>query len=145
MNPTEALDRMKELWERRNPPHLSRSVQTGLQPVEVLWSDHFKAFCAAHGGYPLVYKPLGRLLFEDGWTHALDHKGPKGPPPESEYEARKLRRNYWKVRRRAVRKHIPVVRVALEQVKAVIHQAGDVGINFRSWVANGDTGVYERI
>lgn len=142
MTPEDILDRVRRMWEARNPPFRN---QEWMPQIEVDWQHHFKEFCSVHGGYPLFY--AGRLLFADGWMHALDHRGPTYPPPENDGERRKLQRIYWKLRRNAIKKELPRSRRALEEVTGLLAQAGDIPIRYivRNVDENEDSDTFGRV
>lgn len=129
MNPQDLMDRFREMWERRNGPPI-QGWDGGLPQLEVAWDDYFKDFCDRHGKFPLMFQ--GRLLFEDGWMYsAVDHKGPKWPPPEDERERHRLMRSYWKMRRNAIKRELPGAEALLSQIEELIEYADDVPIKHR--------------
>lgn len=71
----------------------------GDQIIELDWRAYFMGFQAVHGGEPIYYEPLKRLLFRDGWTYALDIRGPEWPPPSDPRQAKELIQEYWRLRR----------------------------------------------
>ncbi len=60
------------------------------------WPAYFHAFEMAHG--PSVDFE-SRLLYEDGWMYAYDHRGPEYPPPEDRAERMRLRKAWINIRR----------------------------------------------
>lgn len=73
--------------------------------VQIDWKATFEAFVEAHGGMPVRHG--GRLLFADGWGHALDYRGPEFPPPdagtpEGAAELARLKYTYQVLKRKAL-------------------------------------------
>jgi hypothetical protein len=66
--------------------------------IRVDWRATFEAFVELHGGLPI--KHAGRLLFADGWGHALDYKGPVFPPPRDKVELARLKLVYQREKRK---------------------------------------------
>lgn len=64
------------------------------------WQESFREFCLAHGD-PVIRD--GKLLFPDGWSHAMDHRGPETAPPAEKEELRKVLFAYWDERRKMAR------------------------------------------
>jgi hypothetical protein len=68
--------------------------------VRLDWKGYFLNFCKAHGE-PIVYNNV--LLFRDGWTYAMDYKGPEYPPPSDHQELDRLVTSYWLSRLRVTK------------------------------------------
>jgi hypothetical protein len=64
-----------------------------LPTIKINWAATWARYKQEHGPNPIVYR--GRLLFEDGYRHAIND--PKGPewPPKDENEKRELQIIYW--------------------------------------------------
>ena len=73
-------------------PH-ERAASAGLA---IDWRACYKAFEAGHGE-PVI--DGGRLVFADGWTHALAYRGPIWPPPKDQNALRALKLVHWRRRR----------------------------------------------
>ena len=85
-------------------------------PVVALdWAETFRDFCAAHrvdgGGF---VQDGDVLLFGDGWSCALDHRGPYFPPPKSVKAMHALLVAYWRRRGQIVRAEAKRAADALE-------------------------------
>lgn len=86
---------------------LARHAARDLRKIGVTidWKATFEAFVERHGGLPV--KHGGRLLFADGWEHALDYRGPEFPPPRDDTDEGKealarLRWQYQVLKRKAL-------------------------------------------
>lgn len=102
--------------EPKAPPVGTPEAPFGRAPVTVLdWAAYFREFCLAHvvrqGGYVL---DGDRLLFGDGWTCALDHRGPYRAPPTDPRALRQLLGRYWRRRLQIVRAEYRKAADALE-------------------------------
>lgn len=106
MTPRRLDLRPPEQKRPRRPRDVTAEGRVGpARPNVVLdWAAHFKDFCQAHrvrgGGWVLDGDVL---LFGDGWSCALDHRGPYFPPPRDPKSLHSLLVAYWRKRAGIVR------------------------------------------
>lgn len=79
------------------------------------WPAYYRKFKEMHGKYPVLYQ--GRLLFPDGWRHAMSCEGPEYRPPENESECKQLIRRYWQIRKSQVVRELRTLQIVVDSLR----------------------------
>ena len=82
---------------------------------EVDWKSYYDRFVVSHGGEPEQY--AGRQLFRDGWSYALDYRGPEWPPPSDPKELKWVVGSYWSLRSQRLQIEATLVKRSIENYK----------------------------
>lgn len=87
--------------------------------IKLDWKAYFQAFMEVHGE-PVVYQR--KLLFSDGYRHALNYRGPEIKPPEDAAKRIELKIKYWELRLKIVRPEAEELESEIIALKAVARE-----------------------
>ena len=111
--------------------------------VAIDWRQYFLDFCEKHGR-PLLAIDGRRLLFPDGWSYGLDHKGPEWRPPDDPTEYWRQVLQYWRLYRVGVSRELVRAREELAGVRAAL-ESRSAPMTVASVIRDPDTGKATRV